>query len=215
MGKHSKPTTHSATGPLMAVAIATSVPLTQGVAQATPAHATVFPSDDGWDSVSGAIATCESGNNPRARNPGSSASGAWQLLKGTWASVGGLLFAPTAAQATYDQQAMAARRLYARDGLNPWAASRSCWSHRIGRTARAARGSIRSVGVSLPRRTRGRHVLITPKPAKHGTYVVRAGDSLSSIAAAHGHTWQELFALNRAAVRNPSLIHTGVVINLP
>lgn len=227
MGRHSKPDTHSSTGPLVAVAIATSsafasVPLAAGVADAATVktHA-VAPSDDnggGWDSVSGAIAQCESGGNPRARNPNpsSSASGAWQLVRGTWASVGGLLFAPSAAQATLDQQETAARRLFERDGLNPWAASRSCWRHKIGMRV----GGPRAMQVvPQPRRVRGRHrVVMTPPPVqtpRNNRYAIRRGDTLSAIAVANGHTWQELFAENRAVLANPDLLRVGQIINLP
>jgi Domain of unknown function (DUF1906)/LysM domain len=41
------------------------------------------------------------------------------------------------------------------------------------------------------------------------TYVVRAGDSLASIADAHGMTWRKLWALNRDRIANPNLISPG------
>lgn len=42
----------------------------------------------------------------------------------TW---GGHEFAPTASQATFYEQSIVAHRMYARLGLSPWYASRSCW----------------------------------------------------------------------------------------
>lgn len=48
-------------------------------------------------------------------------------------------------------------------------------------------------------------------PAK--TYTVRAGDTLTAIAARHGTTWQRLAQLNGLA--NPDLIHPGQVLRLP
>ena len=52
-----------------------------------------------------------------------------------------------------------------------------------------------------------------PKPApKPGTYTVRAGDTLSGIAAAHGTSWQELQRINGLA--NPNLIFPGQVLKL-
>lgn len=42
----------------------------------------------------------------------------------TW---GAHAFAPTAYQATFEQQSIVAHRMYAMFGLGPWEASRSCW----------------------------------------------------------------------------------------
>lgn len=68
--------------------------------------------------------------------------------------------------------------------------------------------ALRSVG--------GRHRRLVPsRPSSAiARYTVRAGDSLSSIAAEHGYRWEDLFAQNRATVSNPDLIHVGLVINL-
>ena len=45
-----------------------------------------------------------------------------------------------------------------------------------------------------------------------GTYVVRAGDTLGSIAAAHGTTWQALASTNHLA--DPNLIYVGQVLSV-
>ena len=67
------------------------------------------------------IKQAESGGNYNAKNPRSSASGAYQFLDTTWRSVTGL---PGSARdypkATQDE---AARKLYAAQGSAPWAAS--------------------------------------------------------------------------------------------
>ena len=53
-----------------------------------------------------------------------------------------------------------------------------------------------------------------PKPApKPGTYTVKAGDTLSGIAAAHGTSWQELQRINGIADANR--IYPGQVLRLP
>ena len=53
-----------------------------------------------------------------------------------------------------------------------------------------------------------------PKPApKPGTYVVKSGDNLSSIAAAHGTTWQELQRIN--GIPDANRIYPGQVLKLP
>jgi LysM repeat protein len=46
-----------------------------------------------------------------------------------------------------------------------------------------------------------------------GTYVVRRGDTLAKIAAAHGTTWRQLLALN-PQIWNPNWIYAGQVIRL-
>lgn len=55
----------------------------------------------------------------------------------------------------------------------------------------------------------------TAKPAavsSAAAYTVRAGDTLSSIAARHGTTYQQLAKIN--GIANPNLIHVGQVIRL-
>ena len=49
-------------------------------------------------------------------------------------------------------------------------------------------------------------------PAAPATYTVRGGDNLSSIAAAHGTTWQKLAQLNGLA--NPDYIQAGQTLRL-
>jgi LysM repeat protein len=53
----------------------------------------------------------------------------------------------------------------------------------------------------------------TPPPTSGGTYVVKPGDTLSSIAARYGTTVQELAALN--GISNPNLIYAGQVLQIP
>ena len=44
-------------------------------------------------------------------------------------------------------------------------------------------------------------------------YTVAYGDTLSSIAAKHGMTWQELWKKN-PEIKNPDLIYVGQTIHL-
>ncbi len=47
-------------------------------------------------------------------------------------------------------------------------------------------------------------------PSPSGGYVVRAGDTLSTIAARHGTTWQQLHAANREVIgSNPNVLRVG------
>jgi hypothetical protein len=71
------------------------------------------------------IRHCESHDNYRARNQHSSASGAWQILDGTWDRFRGYRRAVHAPRAVQDAKALA---LFADRGTQPWNASRRCWS---------------------------------------------------------------------------------------
>ena len=55
-----------------------------------------------------------------------------------------------------------------------------------------------------------------PAPAQpdDAEYTVVSGDNLSAIAARYGHSWQELWALNRDRVSNPNKIFAGQVLRV-
>lgn len=57
-----------------------------------------------------------------ANSGGNEASGLFQIAKGTWAGAGGTKYAPTAGQATPQQQAEIAAAIFKRDGGSPWGA---------------------------------------------------------------------------------------------
>lgn len=65
----------------------------------------------------GAIAQCESGNNPRAVSPGGTYRGLYQFDYGTWASVGG---SGDPAAASPAEQHKRAAILYSQRGAQPW-----------------------------------------------------------------------------------------------
>ena len=128
---------------------ATTAPVTAPVAvadeappvQVTPVKAVRAPArpqpkrpqaapDRGWAYWSVRIRGCESHGRPdapadyKARNPQSTASGAYQITDGTWAGHYGL---PHASDATPEQQDAVAAELYRRHGTADWAASAACW----------------------------------------------------------------------------------------
>ncbi len=75
------------------------------------------------------IRRCESTHNYQAANPSSSARGAYQFLKSSWAAYGhadryGVSEAHFATNAQQDEAALIT---WQRDGTRPWNASRSCW----------------------------------------------------------------------------------------
>ncbi|MDQ6657119.1 MAG: LysM peptidoglycan-binding domain-containing protein [Actinomycetota bacterium] len=51
-------------------------------------------------------------------------------------------------------------------------------------------------------------------PSAKGGYTVKSGDTLFKIAAAHGTSWQAIYAANRSSVSNPNLINVGQHLNL-
>lgn len=71
-----------------------------------------WPADTAWR-----IMLCESGGNPRARNPHSSATGLFQALRSTWGGYGGYR---EAADAPPPVQVEHAYRLWLMRGFGPW-----------------------------------------------------------------------------------------------
>lgn len=57
-----------------------------------------------------------------ANSGGNEASGLFQIAKGTWGAYGGTKYAPTAGQATPDQQAEIATAIFDKEGGSPWGA---------------------------------------------------------------------------------------------
>ena len=70
------------------------------------------------------IAKCESGGNPNAQNPNSTASGAFQIIDGTLRGLGG---SGSASDYSFTEQRAFAEKLFAQRGSQPWNASQSCW----------------------------------------------------------------------------------------
>jgi hypothetical protein len=70
------------------------------------------------------IKQCESGNDPVAQNPHSTASGLYQVLNSTWNNYDGYARAMYAPPAVQEQFAL---ELYTRRGTEPWISSSSCW----------------------------------------------------------------------------------------
>jgi hypothetical protein len=77
------------------------------------------------------IRGCESGSGPhspgdyRAENPTSTASGAFQVLDGTWDGFAGYRHAADAPRGVQDARAL---QLYRDRGTQPWNATRGCWA---------------------------------------------------------------------------------------
>ena len=151
-----------------------------------------------WDRV----AACESSGNWSA-NTGNGFSGGLQFTPSTWAAFGG---SGNPASASKAEQIAVAQRVLAVQGPG-------AWPHCGGGLTAGGGGSSSQTPVAPS--TPVQHHVITP-PVQHqvgntagGTYTVVAGDTLSSIAANHGTTWQHLFELNRSTISDPDVIGIG------
>jgi hypothetical protein len=109
-GRHRKPTTSN----ISVAKLAFTGAVIGGGGIALAGHASAA-TDGEWDRVAG----CESGGN-WGINTGNGYHGGLQFSQGTWAAHGGGEFAPTANQATREQQIAVAERVLASQGRGAW-----------------------------------------------------------------------------------------------
>ncbi|MFF8595441.1 transglycosylase family protein [Streptomyces sp. NPDC015220] len=180
-----------------------------------------------WDR----IAQCESGGNWHI-NTGNGYYGGLQFAAGTWRAYGGTNYAPTADQASRAQQIAVATRVQQAQGWGAWpvcsaragasggAPAASSGSGSGGGSGAAGtestykahktRGSYESAHESARRAAQNAAPAHGTGGASHGEYTVRAGDTLSTIAARHGTGWHRLYAANRSVIgADPDLIVPG------
>ncbi len=154
-----------------------------------------------WDR----IARCESGGNWRI-NTGNGYYGGLQFSAGTWRAYGGGAYAATADQASKAQQIAVAAKVQRAQGWGAWptcAARAGAYGQAPSAAApvpKAAKPAPKSVKAptAAPRRSSGHADRGAVRAS--GGYIVRSGDTLSSIAARHGSSWQRVYAVNRAVV---------------
>ncbi|MFF9625818.1 transglycosylase family protein [Streptomyces griseosporeus] len=184
-----------------------------------------------WDR----IAQCESGGNWHI-NTGNGYYGGLQFSASTWRAYGGTAYAPTADQATRDQQIAVATKVQRAQGWGAWPvcsgragaygsapqASAGGTASKSSKPASGATGTGRSTKKSAteshtwkpaeaPARSGGR----SDRGSSRGDYTVRQGDTLSTIAARHGTSWQRIYAANRAVIGgDPDLIVPGQRLEL-
>lgn len=175
---------------LLRLAVAGAVVVGAPLALAGTANAA--PASD-WDR----LAQCESGGN-WSINTGNGYYGGLQFSPTTWRAFGG---SGMPHQASRGEQIAVAERTLAAQGWGAWPAC----SRKLGLN-----------GVAEPQRVRASAPApAAPAPAASGgNYTVRAGDTLSEIAAARGTTWQQLFAQNDDVLSNPNVLRIGQVLNV-
>ncbi|GAA4259506.1 transglycosylase family protein [Dietzia aurantiaca] len=116
-GRHRAATTSSAPKTAVKAVIAGTALSAAGLAFAPGANAAP---DSDWDR----LAQCESGGN-WGINTGNGYHGGLQFSQGTWAAYGGTQFAPTANQASREQQIAIAEKTLAGQGWGAWPACSS------------------------------------------------------------------------------------------
>jgi len=164
-----------------------------------------------WDR----IAQCESGGNWHI-NTGNGYYGGLQFSAGTWRAYGGTAYAPTADQASRSAQIAVATKVQGAQGWGAWPVCSARAGASGGAPAAASGGSAHttaSKGVttkSAPAKTQRRPAAQPGRSASRGDYTVREGDTLSTIAAAHGTTWQRIYAANTSVIGgDPDMIVPG------
>ena len=145
------------------------------------------------------VAQCESGGN-WSINTGNGYYGGLQFSSSTWLGYGGGQYAPRADLATPAQQIAVAEAVLDGQGVGAWP---TCGKRLTG-------GSTPVPAAQAPAAQQAPTPAAAPATSSaHGSYVVRRGDTLAEIAAAHGTTWRALHALNADTVRNPNAIYVG------
>ncbi|MEU2286337.1 transglycosylase family protein [Streptomyces sp. NPDC013178] len=176
-----------------------------------------------WDR----IAQCESGGNWHI-NTGNGYYGGLQFSASTWRAYGGTAYAPTADRATRAQQIAVAAKVQRAQGWGAWptcsaraGASGSAPDAGAAGSASTESGSSTSGSSKKNSSTNGssvssaraseRSTAHSSRSGSRGDYTVREGDTLSTIAARNGTTWQRIYSANKAAIGgNPDLIMPGL-----
>ena len=175
--------------------------------------------DVNWD----AIANCESGGD-WSTNTGNGYYGGLQFSQSTWAAYGG---SGSASDASREEQIAVAERVLAGQGLGAWPVCGANAYSQGDYPATNTEGSSYDYDYSYQD---GSYDYAYEDTSSYdygydysesyeatreatGTYEIQPGDTLSSIAEAHGTTWQELAALNSTIV-DANLIYAGETINV-
>ncbi|NSC21801.1 LysM peptidoglycan-binding domain-containing protein [Streptomyces albus subsp. chlorinus] len=210
-GRHRRPSKATRIATVTGVAgAAVALPLVS----ATGANAA---SVDTWEKV----AQCESSGNWHA-NTGNGYYGGLQFNNSSWAAAGGTKYAPRADLATKDQQIAVAEKLLQLQGPGAWSCAGAGGLTSGGPAAdvhpdggSAPQQQARPQQQAQPRQQQAQPKPAQPKPAQpakpaqpqqqapktgHGNYTVKSGDTLSTIAEAHGTDWHKLYEANKSTI---------------
>jgi hypothetical protein len=179
-----------------AVLVGTAAVLSPLAVMATAGEASAAGSGV-WDR----IAKCESGGNWHI-NTGNGYYGGLQFSAGTWRAYGGTAYAATADRAGRSEQIAVATKVQRAQGWGAWP---TC-SAKAGAYGTAPQATTKVKPAKRATTHTGRTHSRTKAKAKAktqtqvGRYVVKPGDTLSGIAAAHHTAWKKLYAANRSVV---------------
>ncbi|MET9910552.1 transglycosylase family protein [Streptomyces sp. NPDC006476] len=179
-----------------------------------------------WDR----IAQCESGGNWHI-NTGNGYYGGLQFSAGTWRAYGGSAYASTADKASKQAQIAVATKVQHAQGWGAWPVCSARAGAYGSAPASSGAGSTKAApeevvskkasknaskkAAKQPSKAPARSTEHTNRSSSRGDYTVRAGDTLSVIAARHGTTWQRLYAANKAVIGgDPNLIVPGQQLEL-
>ncbi|MGI5351454.1 transglycosylase family protein [Streptomyces sp. CA-250714] len=193
---------------------------------ATAPTASAASNDGVWDR----IAQCESGGNWQT-STGNGYYGGLQFSAGTWKAYGGGAYAPTADKASKAQQIAVATKVQRAQGWGAWpsCSAKAGASGTPPQTSQPAPGPAQSGQggeqgggqQSAPQAGSGSD----DRPATHpnrgsarggsGNYTVKTGDTLGSIADAHGKSWKDIYSANKDVIGgDPDLILAGQKLNV-
>ncbi|MDQ3165112.1 MAG: LysM peptidoglycan-binding domain-containing protein [Actinomycetota bacterium] len=179
---------------------------------ATPL-ATAPAADAASDRTWNRLANCESGQRWHI-NTGNGYYGGLQFSYSTWRAFGGGRYAPRADLAPRRDQVRIAQRVLHGQGWGAWPAC----SAALDLTGADAAGRPRSLSDRPHRRDHHKPRHGGASSHSSATYSVRAGDTLSSIAARKNVDggWRALYRANRKVIgSNPDQIRVGQVLRLP
>lgn len=183
-----------------------------------------------WDRV----AQCESGGN-WAINTGNGYYGGLQFSSSTWAAFGGKSYAPQANQASKSQQIAIAEKVLKGQGKGAWphcGVGLSNSSYTGGGSTTAPKTETKK---TEPKKTETKKTQPKTEPKRsetpapttrserteapktgNGSYEVKSGDTLGTIAEAGGVEggWEKLFELNKDIVSDADLIFPGQKLKL-
>lgn len=170
------------------------------------------PANAGTDAEWNRLANCESGQN-WSINTGNGYYGGLQFAKGSWDWAGGTQYASYPHQATREEQIATAERLLDMQHVSrAWPAC----SARLGITHDQLQSGSATApgGSSAPAQE---SASTGSSSSADGSHRVRAGDTLSRIAAQYGVSggWSAIYQANRDRVSNPNLIRVGQVLRIP
>ena len=158
-----------------------------------------------WDR----LAQCESTGN-WSINTGNGYYGGLQFSSSTWKGFGGGDYASRADLASREQQIATAEKVLAVQGWGAWPAC----SRKLGLGNADKVGSAAAPDVTRTDQA-SRSAARAAAPAAGGSYTVGAGDTLASIAAAKGTTWQAIWSANQGVIgSNPNRIFAGQVLSV-